>query len=383
MTAAITPFRLAIPEAELEDLRRRLAVTRFPEAPTVEGWRQGPPPEALSTLCDYWRDGYDWRRCEAWLNDVGQFRTEIDGIGIHFLHIRSAEPRAMPLLLCHGWPGSILEFRKLIGPLTDPVAHGGKAEDAFDLVIPSMPGFGFSDKPSEPGWSFPRIAAAWATLMTRLGYDRWLAQGGDLGSAVVETIARMELPGCIGIHLNLSFFQPTSEEVAEADEEERGFLERTGHYFRDMSAYAAVQGTRPQMIGYALADSPAGQAAWIYSQVQEAADHDGDLFAVISRDELLDDIMFYWLPNAAASSARIYWELQQMGMPPANLPPIALPTGYSCFPGEIIRNSRRWMERRFSRLIHYGRPPRGGHFAALEQPALFADEVRETFRALR
>ena len=383
MHESIMPFRLAVPDSVLDDLRTRLANRRLPEAATVEGWRQGPPADAIERLCAYWRDGYDWRRCEAMLNATGHYRTVLDGLKIQFLHIRSGVPGAMPLLLCHGWPGSILEFRKLIGPLTDPEAHGGSTSDAFDLVIPSMPGFGFSAKPDMPGWDIARIARAWGVLMGRLGYGQWMAQGGDLGSAVVEAIARQQVPGCIGIHLNMSFFQPTAAEVAGADAEELDFLARTGRYFQDMSGYAAIQGTRPQTIGYALADSPVGQAAWIYEKFHEAVDHDGDLADVIGRDELLDNIMLYWLPNAGASSARIYWELQQIGMPPANLPSIELPTGYSRFPGEIIRNSRRWMERRFSRLIYYGAPERGGHFAALEQPVHFAEELRATLAAIR
>jgi pimeloyl-ACP methyl ester carboxylesterase len=379
VTETVVPFRLFVAEAELDDLRLRLRMTRFPEDATTGDWRQGPPVAAMQALCAYWASDYDWRRCETELNGLGQFRTLIDGLDIHFLHIRSAEAGALPLLLCHGWPGSIIEFRKAIGPLVDPVRYGGRASDAFHLVIPSMPGFGFSAKPAQPGWDIARIARAWAVLMARLGYDRWVAQGGDLGSAVVETIARHRAEGCIGIHLNMAFFLPTPDEVAEADADEQVFIGQRTHYFRDMAGYAAVQGTRPQTIGYSLADSPAGQAAWIYEKFHEAVDHDGDLGAVIDRDDLLDMIMMYWLPNAGAAAARLYWELQQGGPPPAGLPPIELPTGYSCFPGEIIRNSRRWLESRFSRLVHYGQPARGGHFAAFEQPDLFVTELRRTF----
>ena len=384
MTTIVEPFHLNIPQGELDDLRDRLTRTRWPDAETVHDTSQGPPLAKIRALADYWRNGYDWRRCEAMLNGFGQHRTEIDGLGIHFLHVRSPEPAALPIVMTHGWPGSILEFRDVIGPLTDPVAHGGNANDAFHLVIPSLPGFGFSDKPTSTGWNIGRTAAAWITLMHRLGYERWGAQGGDWGAGITTTLGYMAPPGLVGIHLNMVMFQPTDDERADATPEEQKMLDAAQRYDQRFSGYYKLQSTRPQSIGFSLADSPVGLAAWIYALFQDVSDSGSNPESIFSADAMLDDIMLYWLPNTGASSARLYWEgMQEMmkgGMPSA---PMQTPAGISLFPGEQIRLSRRWAERRFAELIHFNEPERGGHFAALEQPGSFVKEVRATFRPLR
>ena len=384
MSTTIHPFHLAIPAATLDDLQRRLARTRWPDAETVTDTSQGPQLARLRALVARWQDGYDWRRCEALLNAWGHYRTEIDGLDIHFLHIRSPEPDATPLLMTHGWPGSVLEFRDVIGPLTDPVAHGGEAGDAFHLVIPSLPGFGFSGHPTGTGWNVNRIADAWIVLMERLGYARWAAQGGDWGGAVTTTLGYKAPPGLTGIHLNMVMFQPTEQERAEATPHEQNMLDDAQRYEQQFSGYFKVQATRPQSIGFSLSDSPVGLAAWIYALFQDVSDNAGAVESVFALDTLIDDIMLYWLPNTGASSARLYWEAMQSmrhgGMPSA---PMATPAGISMFPGEQVRLSRRWAERRFARLVHFNELARGGHFAAMEQPGVFVDEVRNTFRSLR
>ena len=384
MTPLIEPLHLSVAQAELDDLNVRLARTRWPDAETVSDTSQGPPLAKLRARADRWRDGYDWRRCEALLNSFGQYRTEIDGLGLHFLHVRSPEPHALPLVLTHGWPGSVLEFRDVIGPLSDPVAHGGAATDAFHLVVPSLPGFGFSDKPTVPGWGIGRIAAAWATLVKRLGYDRWGAQGGDWGAGITTALGHMEPPGLVGIHLNMVMFQPTDEERAAATPAEKAMLDAAARYDQQFAGYYKLQNTRPQSIGFSLADSPVGLAAWIYALLQDVSDSGGNPERVFTPDQMLDDIMLYWLPNTGASSARLYWEATQEmmkgGMPST---PMLMPTGVSMFPGEQLRLSRRWAERRFANLVHFNELERGGHFAALEQPKLFVEEVRSTFRGLR
>jgi pimeloyl-ACP methyl ester carboxylesterase len=384
MTTTIHPFHLAIPQSDLEDLRARLAQTRWPNAETVSDTSQGPALAKLRALVARWQDGYDWRRCESMLNGFGQYRTEIDGLDIHFLHIRSIEQNAMPLLMTHGWPGSVLEFRDVIGPLTDPVAYGGKAEDAFHLVIPSLPGFGFSGKPAVAGWTPNRIADAWIVLMQRLGYDKWTAQGGDWGSAITSTLGYKAPAGLAGIHLNMVMFQPSAQERADATAQEQKMLDDAQRYNDEFAGYFKVQATRPQSIGFSLADSPVGLAAWIYALFQDVSDSGGDVESVFELDHLIDDIMLYWLPNTGASSARLYWEamqaMQDGGMPTV---PMATPTGISMFPGEQLRLSKRWAERRFGNLLHFNELERGGHFAAMEQPAVFVEEVRSTFRLLR
>jgi pimeloyl-ACP methyl ester carboxylesterase len=383
MTDGIEPFVLQVPQADLDDLRRRLTNTRWPDAETAPA-RQGPPLAKIRALVDRWADGYDWRRCEALLNGLGQHRTVIDGLGVHFLHIRSPEPDALPLLLTHGWPGSVLEFRDVIGPLTDPVAHGGKASDAFHLVIPSLPGFGFSDKPTAPGWNLSRVAAAWVTLMQRLGYARWVAQGGDWGAMVTTMLGYMQPKDLVGIHLNMVMYQPTEQERADADPHEQKMLADIGRYADQFSGYYKLQNTRPQSVAFSLADSPVGLAAWIYALFQDVSDSGGEPERVFELDAMLDDIMLYWLPNTGPSSIRLYWEAaQQMksgGMPSASMP---TPTGISMFPGEQMRLSRRWAEARFANLVHFSEPDRGGHFAAMENPVAFTQDVRATFAGLR
>lgn len=384
MSDAIQPFHLSIPQAQLDDLRTRLAHTRWPDAETVGDTSQGPQLAKLQALAAHWQERYDWRRCEALLNGFGQQRTEIDGLGIHFLHVRSPEPDALPLLMTHGWPGSVLEFRKVIGPLTDPVAHGGKAGDAFHLIVPSLPGFGFSDKPTASGWHPDRIADAWIALMQRLGYERWAAQGGDWGAAVTMALGRKAPPGLLGIHLNMVMYQPSAQERAEATPQEQAMLDAAQRYMDEYAGYYKVQSTRPQSVGFGLADSPVALAAWIYALFQDVSDCGGDVESVFDRDELLDDIMLYWLPNTGTSSARLYWEAMQamrQGAPAAD--PIRVPAGISMFPGEQLRLSRRWAERRFAQLVHFGELAQGGHFAALERPGDFVAELRATFRFAR
>jgi len=383
MSDLIETFRLAVPEAQLDDLRQRLRHTRWPGRETVTDTRQGPRLEKIQALVEYWRDQYDWRRCETMLNGLGQHRTTIDRLGIHFLHVRSPEPDALPLVMTHGWPGSVIEFHKVIAPLTNPAAHGGDKRDAFHLVIPTLPGFGFSDKPTEPGWGIPRIADAWTTLMHRLGYERWGAQGGDWGAAVTTAIGHKAPRGCVGIHLNFVMYQPTPDETAHATPHEQAMLESMGHYQNVLSGYAKLQATRPQTIGYALADSPASQASWIYAMLQDVSDSGGNAENVFTYDEMLDDIMMYWLPNAGASSARLYWEAQSSMSNPPSSDPMRTPAAISMFPRELVRISRRWAEKRFSNLVHFNELQHGEHFAALEQPVLFTDEIRASFRGLR
>jgi pimeloyl-ACP methyl ester carboxylesterase len=378
MTDAITPFTLAVPQAELDDLRERLARTRWPERETVDGWQQGVPLAAARALVDHWQHVYDWRGCEVRLNAIGQFTTEIDGLKLHFLHRRSPEPNALPIVITHGWPGSVVEFLKVIGPLTDPVAHGGRAEDAFHVVCPSLPGYGFSERPTDH-WGVPRIATAWIALMKRLGYDRFVAQGGDWGSAVTTTIGASGDPAVAGIHLNMVTVRPTPEDVANATPAEKESLARLQHHIDKGTGYSKQQSTHPQTLGYGLVDSPVGQAMWIYEKFFEWTDCAGAPENALTRDEMLDDIMLYWLTGTGASSARLYWE--SFGSFGAGK--VIVPTGCSIFPKEIFRASRRWAERQYPNIVHWNELDRGGHFAAFEQPELFVDEVRATFQGLR
>ena len=378
MTDAIMPFMLDVPQATLDDLQDRLARTRWPERETVDGWQQGVPLASAEALVDHWQHGYDWRRCEAALNAVGQFTTEIDGLALHFLHRRSPEPNALPIVITHGWPGSVIEFMKVIGPLTDPVAHGGRAEDAFHVVCPSLPGYGFSERPSE-SWPVPRIGKAWIALMKRLGYDRFVAQGGDWGSAVTTAIGASGDPAVAGIHLNMLVVRPTPEEMADLSEDEKTALESLQRYSKDGNGYAQQQSTRPQTLGYSLVDSPVGQAMWIYEKFREWTDCNGTPENALTHDEMLDDIMLYWLTGTGASSGRLYWE--SFGAFGAGA--VTVPTGYSIFPKEIFRTSRRWAERQYTNITYWNELDRGGHFAAFEQPELFVEEVRAAFRGLR
>ena len=384
MNDLVKPFRLTVAQSELDDLQARLERVRWPDPGTVVDNSQGPQLDKIRKLVEHWRDGYDWRSCEAFLNETGQFLTEIDGLEIHFLHIRSPEPEALPLLITHGWPGSVLEFRDAIGPLTDPVAHGGMASDAFDLIIPSLPGHGFSGRPTEPGWGIQRTANAWVILMERLGYPRWAAQGGDRGAQVTLALGYMEPSGLVGIHLNMAMFNPTDEELTSATAEEQEMLAGIQFYVDHVSGYNKVHSTRPQSVAFSLADSPVGLAAWMYAMFQDVSDSDGHPDRVFSLDSMIDDVMLYWLPNAGPSSARLYWEVEQEGpwlATPAHPMPAA--TGISMFPGEKARLSRRWAEPRFARLVHFNELDHGGHFAAWERPGEFVDELRATFRDLR
>jgi pimeloyl-ACP methyl ester carboxylesterase len=377
MSDEIIPFRIEIPEADLADLRGRLRQARWPEPATVPDWSQGVPLAYLRELCEYWLERYDWRAREAWLNRFPQFRTEIDGLAIHFIHARSPHADARPLLITHGWPGSVAEFSKVIEPLTDPLPHGGEAADAFHVVCPSLPGYGFSGKPDRTGWGTARTADAWDTLMTRLGYARYGAQGGDWGAQVTTGLA-MRHPGHLsGIHLNMPAATPDPATMNELTEREQAALASLEYYRKQDSGYARQQSTRPQTIGYGLVDSPAGLCGWIIEKFWSWTDCDGDPVNVLTRDELLDNVMLYWLPGTGASSARMYWE--SLGQP--FFGPVPVPVGCSIFPKEIFRPSRRWAERHFPDLRYWNEPDKGGHFAAFEQPDLFVSEVRAAFRA--
>ncbi|GAA2466334.1 epoxide hydrolase family protein [Winogradskya humida] len=385
MSGTIERFTLHVPDEDLADLHRRLAAVRWPAGSTVTDTSQGPTQDKLQALVEHWRDKYDWRACEAELNALGQYRTTIDGLDIDFLHVRSPEAGALPLIMTHGWPGSVLEFRKVIGPLTDPAAHGGDPRDAFHLVIPTLPGFGFSAKPAETGWGPGRTADAWITLMDRLGYDRWGAQGGDLGCAVTDEIARRAPAGLVGMHLNFAMFGPTPDEIADATPDEQAMLAGAKYFWDNLSGYAKQQSTRPQTIGYSLADSPVGQAAWIYALLQDTCGTPGNAEATFTLDEMLDDIMLYWLPNSGASTARMYWEMTRSNWSaPATVDsPTTVATGFTMSPKEHVRKSRRWLERRYTSIVHFDELPAGGHFTALEQPEGFTAAVRATFTHLR
>lgn len=380
MSDEILPFRIDVADADLADLRTRLSRTRWPDAETVDDWSQGIPLAYVQDLCSYWGSTYDWRATESRLNALGSSRTELDGLGIHFLHVRSPEPDALPLVLTHGWPGSIVEFHKVIGPLSDPVAHGGDAADAFHVVCPSLPGYGFSDRPTRTGWKVPRVAAAWSELMARLGYDRYGAQGGDWGSSVTTSIGQHDADHVVGIHLNMVIAIPDLS-MGEPTEQEQGALASFQHYQSEESGYSTQQSTRPQTLGYGLADSPAAQAAWIVEKFYAWTDCDGHPENVLTRDELLDNVMLYWLTDSGASSARLYWE--SFNDFDTKLAPVTVPVGVSVFPKEISRPSRRWAEARFPDIRHWNHLGNGGHFAAFEQPEVFVDEVRTFFRTVR
>ena len=380
-TSAITPFRVAIPQNALDDLKRRLEMTRLPEKQTVTDWSQGVPLDKAKTLIAYWRDHYDWRRFERRINAVPQFRTEIDGLGFHFIHLRSKHPGALPMILTHGWPGSIVEFLDVIGPLTDPTAHGGRAEDAFDVVIPSLPGFAWSDKPSETGWTVERTARAWATLMQRLGYTRWVAQGGDWGAGVTHALGQLRPDGLVAAHVNWQFVVPDKFPDHPTLEEQKG-IDGVKRFTGDGYGYFREQATRPQTVGYGLADSPVGQATWIYEKFQAWTDNRGNPEDALSIDQMLDDISIYWFTDTAASSARFYWENARNGRG-GNAGRIELPMAATVFPHEIFTTTKAWAEALWPNLFYWNKVDRGGHFAAFEQPALFTDEMRKAFRTIR
>ncbi|MFM5924163.1 MAG: epoxide hydrolase family protein [Novosphingobium sp.] len=372
---SISPFTLAIEQSRLDDLTRRIDLTRWPERETVQDWSQGTPLGALQELTAYWRDGYDWRRCEARLNALGQFKTEIDGLEVHFIHVRSPHPGALPLVMTHGWPGSVIEFMGVIEALTDPA----DSTQAFDLVLPSLPGFGFSDKPSLTGWGVERIGRAWGQLMERLGYSRWFAQGGDWGSVVTTAIGVQKVAGCAGIHLNMPLGRPLPEDLENPSPAELKALGALKHYQEWDSGYSTQQRTRPQTVGYGLVDSPAGLAGWILEKMWAWTDNQGSPYDALSRDQILDNLMLYWLPGNGASSARLYWESFGSFAPHA----IELPVAVSAFPKEILPAPRKWAERNYRNLVHWGDMGKGGHFAAWEQPEAFVSELRTAFALMR
>ena len=385
----IRPFRVNVPEEQLVDLRRRIAATRWPDRETVADRSQGVQLAKFQEVVRYWGTDYDWRKAEARLNALPQFMTEIDGLDIHFIHVRSKHPNALPVIITHGWPGSVIEQLKVIGPLTDPTAHGGKAEDPFDVVIPSMPGYGFSGKPTGTGWDPDHIARAWAELMKRLGYTRYVAQGGDWGSPVSNAMARQAPAGLLGIHVNLPATVPPEVAAVLAaggpapaglSEKERAAFDALDTFFKKYRAYAAIMATRPQTIGYALTDSPAGLAAWIYDY------NNGEPERLLHKDDVLDDITLYWLTNTATSSARLYWE--SGGRSPTlavaqKTAEISLPVAITVFPGELYRAPETWARRAYRNLIYFHEVDKGGHFAAWEQPELFSVELRAAFKSLR
>jgi pimeloyl-ACP methyl ester carboxylesterase len=337
----------------------------------------------VKDVCAYWAEKYDWRERERKLNAFPQFRTRIDGLGIHFYHVRSKHADALPIVITHGWPGSVVEFQKVIGPLADPTAHGGSAADAFHVVCPSLPGYGFSDKPTTRGTGAERIADLWKALMLRLGYPRYVAQGGDWGALVTTQIGIRDTTNCAGIHLNMPIVSPDPATMNDLTPAEQSALAGMAEYGEWDSGYSKEQSTRPQTVGYGLVDSPAGQAAWILEKFWKWTDCNGHPENALTRDELLDNIMLYWLPGTGASSARLYWESFRGPQAAGGLPNVAVPTGCSIFPKEIFRSSRRWAEKRFTNLIHWNELPKGGHFAAFEQPETFVNELRNCFRSVR
>ena len=386
---AIRPFKAQVPQAAIDELRRRIDATRWPEKETVDDRSQGTQLAKLQELVRYWGTGYDWRKLEARLNALPQFITTIDGLDIHFIHVRSRHPNALPVIVTHGWPGSVTEQLKIIAPLTDPTAHGGRAQDAFDVVIPSMPGYGFSGKPTATGWNPDRIARAWAELMKRLGYTRYVAQGGDWGAPVSGAMARQAAAGLLGIHINLpSAVPPEIAAVlasggaapASLSEKERAAFNSLDTFFKKRRAYGAMMGTRPQVIGQALTDSPAGLAAFMYDY------NDGEPERLLTKDDFLDNVTLYWLTNTAASSARLYWETagQSVVLSAAQrTSEISLPVAITVFPDEVYRAPETWARRAYRNLTYFNEVDRGGHFAAWEEPEIFAAELRAAFRSLR
>jgi pimeloyl-ACP methyl ester carboxylesterase len=378
MAASIDPFTPAVRDGDLVDLRERIQRARWPEDATVADWSQGVPLGYLKDLCRYWADGYDWRAREAKFAELPQFHTEIDDVDIHFLHVRSAEPNALPLILTHGWPGSFLEFVDVIGPLVDPAAHGGDPADAFHVVVPSLPGYGWSGRPTSTGWGIEHIADVWAELMYRLGYQTYGAQGGDWGAAVTTCLAQQHPDPLLGIHLNMIRARPPKGQTEFTPAEQEAIA--TGlHYQQWEAGYSTQQSTRPQTLGYGLTDSPVGQCAWILEKFWAWSDCDGDPVAFFGADRLLDNITLYWLSATATSSARLYWESFR-SFRTSN---VTVPVGASMFPKEILQVPRHWAEAAYPDLRYWNEPDRGGHFAAFEQPAIFVSEVRNFFRLVR
>jgi pimeloyl-ACP methyl ester carboxylesterase len=387
----VRPFRIDVPQSEIDELRRRIDATRWPSRELVTDRSQGVQLAAIQSLARYWATEYDWRRCEARLNALPQFKTRIDGLDIHFIHVKSAHANALPLIMTHGWPGSIIELLETIAPLTDPTAHGGRIEDAFHLVLPSIPGYGFSDEPTELGWGPIRIGRAWDVLMRRLGYTRYVAQGGDVGSQVTDAMGRLGLDGLIGIHTNLltpALGDANALSASPPTPDERAALDQLDAFHATGTGYFVEQATRPQTIGYGLLDSPVALASWMI-------DHDTDAYLKIARafvegqpsgnltrEHIVDNITLYWFTGTGASAARSYWEegaenARAVGQAPQ---PVKIPTGFTTFPGEIWRTPRSWVERAYPNTVYFNEVDRGGHFAAWEEPRLFSDELRAAFR---
>ncbi|MCB0994070.1 MAG: alpha/beta fold hydrolase [Acidimicrobiales bacterium] len=383
----MTPFEVGFAAGDVEDLRDRLSRTRWPEPETVDDWSQGSPLEFVRDLAEYWRDGYDFDAAAARLNAWPQFTTRLDDLDIHFVHARSPHDDALPLIITHGWPGTYAEFLDVIGPLTDPTAHGGDASDAFHVVCPSLPGYGFSDRPTSPRHDMVWIAKAWATLMERLGYDRYGAQGGDWGSAITCILGEMFRAEVLGIHINMPTV-PLEPLPEDATDQERRNAEDFAWHTEWGTGYQKLQSTRPQTLGYGLVDSPVGQLAWIVEKFWQWTDCDGDPYNVFTKDQLLDNVSIYWFTGTGASSGRLYWASANPGLMSASglsaqMGAVTVPAACSVFPREIRRPSRRQAERRFTDLRYWNEPAKGGHFAAFEQPAVFVDEVRAAFAEMR
>jgi len=389
----IRPFHVDIPEEKVDELRRRIAATRWPSKELVADRSQGVQLATLQELARYWTTDYDWHKAEAKLNALPQFTTEIDGVEIHFIHVKSPHENALPLIMTHGWPGSIIELLETIGPLTDPTAHGGRAEDSFDLVLPSFPGYGFSAEPTEPGWWAGRVAQAWAQLMGRLGYTHYVAQGGDLGALVTDLMGRQAPEGLLGIHTNLLVTALGGATFPSDTEEEKAAVAAGAAFRATGFGYFLEQATRPQTIGYALLDSPVALAAWMLDHDTDAyykishAFVDGQPSGGLTRDHILDNITLYWLTGTGASAARSYWEggqAQAKAAAAGQAPPqVTLPVGFTQFPGEIFLAPRSWVEQSYPNVVYFNKAERGGHFAAWEEPELFSTEVRSAFKSLR
>ena len=378
----INPYMIQISNDDLEDLKRRLLSTRWPEKETVEDWSQGIPLSYIKEVSDYWLNEYDWRSREEYYNSFPQFITNIEGLDIHFIHVKSPHEEAKPLIISHGWPGSIVEFHKVINPLIDPVSFGGKAEDAFHLVCPTLPGYGFSGKPSQTGTGVERIAELWDILMNKIGYSKYFAQGGDWGSAITIAIGKQNKGSCQGIHVNMPFAPPTKEALENPSERDKIAFEGLGYYQEWGSGYSKQQSTRPQTLGYGLVDSPIGQASWIIEKFYEWTDCNGHPENILNKEELIDNVMFYWLTKSAISSARLYWEsFGSFGGNPEEK--LELPIGCSIFPKEISRTPRSWAEQIYSNIVYWNELKKGGHFAAFEQPEIFINEIRNCFKEMR
>jgi pimeloyl-ACP methyl ester carboxylesterase len=390
----IRPFEVHVSDEDLADLQRRIAAARWPSKELVADRSQGVQLAALQELARYWTTGYDWRKCEARLNALPQFTTEIDGVDVHFIHVKSQHENALPLIMTHGWPGSVIELLETVGPLTDPAAHGGTAEDAFHLVLPSIPGYGFSAEPAELGWGPIRIGQAWAELMRRLGYTRYVAQGGDVGSQVTDAMGRLALDGLIGIHTNLltpALGDPEALSESPPSPAERAALDALAEFHATGAGYFVEQATRPQTIGYALLDSPVALAAWMIDHDTDSYQKiargfvDGQPSGNLTREHIVDNITLYWLTGTGASAARSYWEEGQENARAAGQAPtpVPIPVGFTTFPGEIWRTPRSWVEKAYPNVIYFNEVDKGGHFAAWEEPELFSEEIRAAFRTLR